>query len=170
MTYCSGNVEPIIQEFLNYEYMFGDASSVKKAEIFVHDKILDKGLLIESLQLDSLQGKNIGKKTTSYLTKKLPGQTLVSAAENPEIQKFYFDFKNGSSEATEEGDELAPSKKLKLDLGAKCNTDEKVVNKGERATVRISQFPPETTLKEVYEVVKPNMLDEVTAIRISNHN
>jgi hypothetical protein len=53
VTYCSGHVEPIIQEFLNFEYNFGDSGSVRKAEVFVRDKILDKDLLIDSLQLDS---------------------------------------------------------------------------------------------------------------------
>jgi hypothetical protein len=53
VTYCSGHVEGIIQEFLNFEYNFGDAGSVRKAEAFVRDKILDKDLLIDSLQLDS---------------------------------------------------------------------------------------------------------------------
>ena len=53
VTYCSGHVEGIVQEFLNFEYNFGDAGSVKKAEAFVRDKILDKDLLIDSLQLDS---------------------------------------------------------------------------------------------------------------------
>jgi hypothetical protein len=109
----------------------------------------------------------LAQKPTSYLHKKAPG----GPGDGQDVQKFSIDFKKGNTEATDDPDGLGVTKKLKLDLGGVMTSiDDKFVPKGERATVRISQFPPETTLKEVYEVVKPNMLDEITAIRISNHS
>lgn len=169
INYAKGNVTNLTQNFINFEEIFGDKDSIIIAENLVNDKISkeETRFFITNLDLESLSN------THSLLVKKPPVAYNTEKTHHeaePERIVYNIDFKKNDDGENSVESPLGPIKKMKLDLNSTMKNDAINNGKGERVTIRVSQFPIETTLKDIYELMQPQLMSEISAIRIAKHS